>query len=82
MKPYEYVFHHGVEQTSFNNQSTVTFNTISWTSGYHDITLIVYDSNNDGIGDLKGIEAKLDYVKNLGCNAIWLNPFYKSPFKR
>ena len=39
-----------------------------------------YDSNNDGIGDLKGIEAKLDYVKNLGCNAIWLNPFYKSPF--
>lgn len=40
-----------------------------------------YDSNNDGIGDLKGIEAKLDYVKELGCNAIWLNPFYKSPFK-
>ena len=39
-----------------------------------------YDSNNDGIGDLKGIEQKLDYVKDLGCNAIWLNPFYKSPF--
>ena len=39
-----------------------------------------YDSNNDGIGDLKGIESKLDYVKELGCNAIWLNPFYKSPF--
>ena len=34
-----------------------------------------------GIGDLKGIELKLDYVKELGCNAIWLNPFYKSPFK-
>ena len=39
-----------------------------------------YDSNGDGIGDLKGIEEKLDYVKELGCNAIWLNPFYKSPF--
>lgn len=38
------------------------------------------DSNNDGIGDLKGIESKLEYVKELGCNAIWLNPFYKSPF--
>ena len=40
-----------------------------------------FDSNNDGIGDLKGIEQKLDYVKELGCNAIWLNPFFKSPFK-
>ena len=39
-----------------------------------------YDSNNDGIGDLKGIEEKLDYVKELGCNAIWINPFFKSPF--
>ncbi len=38
------------------------------------------DSNNDGVGDLKGIEEKLDYVKELGCNAIWINPFYKSPF--
>ena len=33
-----------------------------------------YDSNGDGIGDIPGIEAKLDYVKSLGCNAIWLNP--------
>ena len=33
------------------------------------------DSNDDGIGDLKGIESKLEYVKELGCNAIWLNPF-------
>ena len=39
-----------------------------------------YDSNSDGVGDLKGIESKLDYVKELGCNAIWLNPFFKSPF--
>lgn len=40
-----------------------------------------YDSNNDGVGDLKGIEFKLDYIKDLGCNAIWFNPFYLSPFE-
>ena len=39
------------------------------------------DSNGDGMGDLKGIIEKLDYVKDLGFNAIWLNPFYKSTFK-
>lgn len=39
-----------------------------------------YDSNGDGIGDLQGIIQKLDYVKSLGCNAIWLNPCYDSPF--
>jgi hypothetical protein len=40
-----------------------------------------YDSNGDGIGDLKGIICKLDYVKSLGVDAIWLNPFYVSPFR-
>lgn len=40
-----------------------------------------YDSNGDGIGDLKGIIAKLGYVKSLGVDAIWLNPFYVSPFR-
>ncbi len=39
-----------------------------------------YDSNGDGIGDINGIIEKLDYVKGLGCNAIWLNPVYDSPF--
>uniref|UniRef100_UPI002ACEB789 alpha-amylase family glycosyl hydrolase n=1 Tax=Anaerolinea sp. TaxID=1872519 RepID=UPI002ACEB789 len=39
-----------------------------------------FDSNGDGIGDLPGIIAKLDYVKSLGCNAIWLNPCFVSPF--
>ena len=39
-----------------------------------------YDSNGDGIGDINGIIEKLDYVKELGCNAIWLNPVYDSPF--
>ncbi|MCD8025840.1 MAG: glycosylase [Clostridiales bacterium] len=39
-----------------------------------------YDTNGDGIGDINGIIQKLDYVKGLGCNAIWLNPIYDSPF--
>ncbi len=39
-----------------------------------------YDSNGDGYGDLRGITQKLDYVKSLGVNAIWLNPHYDSPF--
>ncbi|MCU7667162.1 glycoside hydrolase family 13 protein [Bacillus thuringiensis] len=37
------------------------------------------DSNNDGIGDIKGITQKLDYLKELGINVIWLSPVYKSP---
>ncbi len=40
-----------------------------------------YDSNGDGIGDMQGIIEKLPYVKSLGCNAIWMNPCYDSPFK-
>ena len=38
------------------------------------------DSNRDGIGDLKGIRSKLDYIREMGFNAIWFNPFYRSPF--
>ena len=37
------------------------------------------DSNGDGIGDLKGITEKLDYLKHLGIDAIWLSPVFKSP---
>ncbi len=37
------------------------------------------DGNGDGIGDLKGIFDKLDYIKSLGCNAIWFSPMYCSP---
>ena len=40
-----------------------------------------YDANADGIGDFEGIIRKLDYVKSLGCNALWLNPCFDSPFK-
>lgn len=37
------------------------------------------DSNGDGIGDLNGITSKLDYLKELGIDVIWLSPVYKSP---
>ena len=37
------------------------------------------DSNNDGIGDLQGIISKLDYLKDLGIDVIWISPVYKSP---
>lgn len=39
-----------------------------------------YDTNADGIGDLNGVCEKLDYISYMGFNAIWLNPFYESPF--
>ncbi len=37
------------------------------------------DANGDGIGDLKGILSKLDYIKSLGVDVVWLNPIYSSP---
>jgi alpha-glucosidase len=37
------------------------------------------DSNGDGIGDLKGIKSKLQYLKDLGIDGVWLSPIYKSP---
>ncbi len=38
------------------------------------------DTNGDGIGDINGITEKLDYIRELGCNALWLNPCFASPF--
>ncbi|MCM3491077.1 alpha-glucosidase [Alkalihalophilus marmarensis] len=38
-----------------------------------------YDSNGDGIGDIKGIISKLDYLSELGINVVWLSPVYESP---
>lgn len=37
------------------------------------------DSNGDGIGDLGGILSKVDYLKDLGADILWLSPIYKSP---
>src|SRR2546427_5594063 len=40
-----------------------------------------FDSNNDGMGDFKGLTSKLDYIESLGVSTIWLLPFYPSPLK-
>jgi 1,4-alpha-glucan branching enzyme len=37
------------------------------------------DSNNDGIGDIQGIISKLNYIKELGFETIWISPFFTSP---
>jgi len=39
-----------------------------------------YDTNGDGIGDLRGIIEKLPYIRDLGCNAVWMNPIFESDF--
>ena len=38
-----------------------------------------FDSNGDGLGDLNGIYSKLDYLRDLGVDVLWLSPIYKSP---
>ena len=40
-----------------------------------------FDSDNDGIGDFKGLTERLDYIKDLGVTVIWLMPFYPSPMR-
>jgi maltose alpha-D-glucosyltransferase/alpha-amylase len=40
-----------------------------------------FDSNNDGMGDFRGLTSKLDYIQELGVSAIWLQPFYPSPLR-
>lgn len=53
-----------------------------WPEGaivYHIYPRSLQDSNADGIGDLPGVTSRLDYINDLGVNAIWLSPFYPSP---
>ncbi|NLD26176.1 MAG: glucohydrolase, partial [Acholeplasmataceae bacterium] len=47
--------------------------------GYQIYLRSFYDSNGDGIGDLQGVLAKLDYLEKLGVNLLWISPFYDSP---
>jgi alpha-glucosidase len=56
-------------------------NWVWWKHGvfYHIYPRSFYDSNNDGIGDIRGIIQKLDYLSHLGITAIWISPMYQSP---
>jgi oligo-1,6-glucosidase len=77
--------------TLFSTESTLAQNEFVKTSQKNDskwwkeaIVYQVYprsfkDSDGDGVGDLKGIISKLDYIKSLGIDAVWLNPIYTSP---
>ncbi|KAI0777898.1 glycoside hydrolase family 13 protein [Irpex lacteus] len=61
--------------------STFTPTKAWWKSAvvYQIYPISFFDSNNDGIGDLPGILAKLDYIKSLGVDVVWLCPIYESP---
>ncbi|MBL8537283.1 MAG: DUF3459 domain-containing protein [Hyphomonadaceae bacterium] len=48
---------------------------------YHVYPLSFSDSNGDGYGDLAGVTQRLDYIKSLGVDAVWLSPFYTSPMR-
>ncbi|AQS35907.1 glycosidase [Shewanella psychrophila] len=57
---------------------------VSWWRGaiiYQIYPRSLMDSNGDGVGDLKGIITKLDYISSLNVDAIWISPFFKSPMK-
>lgn len=63
---------------------TTTFTRPAWldTAVFYEIYPQSFcDTNGDGIGDIPGITGKLDYIASLGCNALWINPCYDSPFK-
>jgi maltose alpha-D-glucosyltransferase / alpha-amylase len=49
---------------------------------FYEVHIRAYcDSNQDGIGDIPGLISKLDYIKNLGVDCIWILPIYPSPLK-
>src|ERR1700752_1936118 len=51
-------------------------------AGFYEILVRgFFDTNDDGTGDLAGITAKLDYLKWLGIDCLWLLPFYQSPLR-
>ena len=56
---------------------------ISWLSDaiiYQIYPQSFFDTNADGIGDIRGIDEKMEYIQSIGVNAIWLNPCYESTF--
>ena len=63
------------------DEEKVTLNIIddNYRNWYEIFVYSFYDTNNDGIGDLNGVTAKLDYIQEMGFNGIWLMPIHPSP---
>jgi alpha-glucosidase len=64
--------------------TTLTTNTTPWWREaiiYQVYPRSFLDTNGDGVGDLAGITAKLDYIASLGVDIVWISPFFKSPMK-
>ena len=70
-------------QSNFEQSKAKKLSSDWWQGGviYQIYPRSFQDSNADGIGDLKGITARLDYIASLGVDAIWISPFFKSPMK-
>ena len=64
-----------------NNEDEVELNIIddNYRNWYEIFVYSFYDTDNDGIGDLNGVTAKLDYIQEMGFNGIWLMPIHPSP---
>src|SRR5713101_3756195 len=64
-----------------HEQGPVGMTALWWQTGviYQIYPRSFQDTNGDGIGDLKGIERRLDYLASLGVDAIWISPIYPSP---
>jgi maltose alpha-D-glucosyltransferase / alpha-amylase len=65
------------------NESTLTDDPLWYKDAiiYHLHVKAFHDSNDDGVGDFKGLTSKLDYIQDLGVNTLWLLPFYPSPLR-
>ena len=71
---------HGLQaQTIYSSKDTITRKWWKEAIVYQIYPRSFKDSNGDGVGDLQGIISKLDYIKSLGVNVVWLNPIYSSP---
>jgi oligo-1,6-glucosidase len=69
----------GHAQNSLNNKDSIDRKWWKEAVVYQVYPRSFKDDNGDGIGDLKGIISKLDYIKSLGVDVVWLNPIYSSP---
>lgn len=69
------------EDPEGEEEKKVTLNIIddNYRNWYEIFVYSFFDTNNDGIGDLNGVTAKLDYIKEMGFNGIWLMPIHPSP---